>query len=107
MEIFSFFSLFVQEVRKVNESIKYNHPLRKCVDTILKKVMNHIGIYFPLKYNFYNKNIRKVWKQPMTEVFATAFHFHGNTDHKSVVMCTQNLFLCITSLTLIIGNVLL
>ncbi|KAK2117740.1 LMBR1 domain-containing protein 2 [Saguinus oedipus] len=25
------------EVRKVNESIKYNHPLRKCVDTILKK----------------------------------------------------------------------
>ncbi|KAG8131172.1 putative Plasma membrane protein [Naja naja] len=26
-----------EEVRKVNESIKYNHPLRKCVDTILKK----------------------------------------------------------------------
>lgn len=43
----------------------------------------------------------------MTEVFATAFYFHGNTDHKSVVMCTQNLFLCITSLTLIIDNVLL
>lgn len=29
-----------QEVRKVSESIKYNHPLRKCVDTILKKVTN-------------------------------------------------------------------
>uniref|UniRef100_A0ACB8EP29 LMBR1 domain-containing protein 2 n=1 Tax=Sphaerodactylus townsendi TaxID=933632 RepID=A0ACB8EP29_9SAUR len=27
----------MEEVRKVNESIKYNHPLRKCVDTILKK----------------------------------------------------------------------
>lgn len=27
-----------QEVRKVSESIKYNHPLRKCVDTILRKV---------------------------------------------------------------------
>ncbi|KAK7810668.1 hypothetical protein U0070_012794 [Myodes glareolus] len=29
----------MEEVRKVNESIKYNHPLRKCVDTILKKVI--------------------------------------------------------------------
>ena len=29
-----------QEVRKVSESIKYNHPLRRCVDTILKKVIN-------------------------------------------------------------------
>ncbi|XP_072272694.1 G-protein coupled receptor-associated protein LMBRD2 [Pyxicephalus adspersus] len=27
----------MEEVRKVNESIKYNHPLRKCVDTILRK----------------------------------------------------------------------
>ncbi|KAM8957041.1 G-protein coupled receptor-associated protein LMBRD2 isoform 1-T1 [Lycaon pictus] len=27
----------MEEVRKVNDSIKYNHPLRKCVDTILKK----------------------------------------------------------------------
>lgn len=27
----------MEEVRKVNESIKYNHPLRKYVDTILKK----------------------------------------------------------------------
>lgn len=27
----------MEEVRKVSESIKYNHPLRKCVDTILKK----------------------------------------------------------------------
>ncbi|XP_044287117.1 G-protein coupled receptor-associated protein LMBRD2 isoform X1 [Varanus komodoensis] len=27
----------MEEVRKVNESIKYNHPLRKCVDTVLKK----------------------------------------------------------------------
>ncbi|EMP31805.1 LMBR1 domain-containing protein 2 [Chelonia mydas] len=27
----------MEEVRKVNEGIKYNHPLRKCVDTILKK----------------------------------------------------------------------
>ncbi|KAM9695104.1 G-protein coupled receptor-associated protein LMBRD2 isoform 2-T4 [Trichechus inunguis] len=27
----------MEEVHKVNESIKYNHPLRKCVDTILKK----------------------------------------------------------------------
>ncbi|XP_063310045.1 G-protein coupled receptor-associated protein LMBRD2 isoform X2 [Pelobates fuscus] len=27
----------MEEVRKVNECIKYNHPLRKCVDTILKK----------------------------------------------------------------------
>ncbi|KAJ7335053.1 hypothetical protein JRQ81_012994 [Phrynocephalus forsythii] len=27
----------MEEVRKVNESIKYNHPLRTCVDTILKK----------------------------------------------------------------------
>lgn len=25
-------------MRKVSESIKYNHPLRKCVDTILRKV---------------------------------------------------------------------
>lgn len=28
----------LQEVRKVSEAIKYNHPLRKCVDTILRKV---------------------------------------------------------------------
>ncbi|KAL7989085.1 hypothetical protein Chor_008004 [Crotalus horridus] len=34
-----FFSSRKQEVRKVNESIKYNHPLRKCVDTVLKKVI--------------------------------------------------------------------
>lgn len=27
----------MEEVRKVNESIKYNHPLRKCIDTILRK----------------------------------------------------------------------
>ncbi|XP_069483230.1 G-protein coupled receptor-associated protein LMBRD2 [Ambystoma mexicanum] len=27
----------MEEVRKVNESIKYNHPLRRCIDTILKK----------------------------------------------------------------------
>ncbi|KAM4708931.1 G-protein coupled receptor-associated protein LMBRD2 isoform 1-T2 [Discoglossus pictus] len=27
----------MEEIRKVNECIKYNHPLRKCVDTILKK----------------------------------------------------------------------
>ncbi|KAM4808748.1 G-protein coupled receptor-associated protein LMBRD2 isoform 2-T2 [Rhinophrynus dorsalis] len=27
----------MEEVRKVNDCIKYNHPLRKCVDTILKK----------------------------------------------------------------------
>ncbi|XP_029434693.1 LMBR1 domain-containing protein 2 [Rhinatrema bivittatum] len=27
----------MEEVRKVSECIKYNHPLRKCVDTILKK----------------------------------------------------------------------
>ncbi|NXT41513.1 LMBD2 protein, partial [Pelecanoides urinatrix] len=27
----------MEEVRKVSESIKYNDPLRKCVDTILKK----------------------------------------------------------------------
>ncbi|XP_063817033.1 G-protein coupled receptor-associated protein LMBRD2 isoform X2 [Pseudophryne corroboree] len=27
----------MEEVRKVNECIKYNHPLRKCVDTILRK----------------------------------------------------------------------
>lgn len=28
----------LQEVRKVSESIKYNHPLRKYIDTILRKV---------------------------------------------------------------------
>lgn len=28
----------LQEVRKISESIKYNHPLRKYVDTILRKV---------------------------------------------------------------------
>ncbi|XP_022520563.2 G-protein coupled receptor-associated protein LMBRD2a [Astyanax mexicanus] len=27
----------MEDVRGVNESIKYNHPLRKCIDTILKK----------------------------------------------------------------------
>ncbi|MCJ8750179.1 hypothetical protein PDJAM_G00259540 [Pangasius djambal] len=27
----------MEDVRAVNESIKYNHPLRKCIDTILKK----------------------------------------------------------------------
>nr|XP_033788717.1 G-protein coupled receptor-associated protein LMBRD2 isoform X2 [Geotrypetes seraphini] len=27
----------MEEVRKVSECIKYNHPLRKCVDTILRK----------------------------------------------------------------------
>nr|XP_020443369.1 LMBR1 domain-containing protein 2 [Monopterus albus] len=27
----------MEEVRKVSEAIKYNHPLRKCVDTILRK----------------------------------------------------------------------
>lgn len=30
--------LLLQEVRKISESIKYNHPLRKYVDTILRKV---------------------------------------------------------------------
>lgn len=33
----------LQEVRKISESIKYNHPLRKYVDTILRKVS---GIQF-------------------------------------------------------------
>lgn len=28
----------LQEVRKASESIKYNHPLRRCVDTVLRKV---------------------------------------------------------------------
>ncbi|OXB66700.1 hypothetical protein ASZ78_013091 [Callipepla squamata] len=32
-----FLTCFGLEVRKVSESIKYNHPLRKCIDTILKK----------------------------------------------------------------------
>uniref|UniRef100_A0A3Q2P0P7 LMBR1 domain containing 2b n=1 Tax=Fundulus heteroclitus TaxID=8078 RepID=A0A3Q2P0P7_FUNHE len=27
----------MEEVRKVSESIKYNHPLRKCIDTVLRK----------------------------------------------------------------------
>uniref|UniRef100_A0AAR2KU57 Uncharacterized protein n=1 Tax=Pygocentrus nattereri TaxID=42514 RepID=A0AAR2KU57_PYGNA len=27
----------MEDVRGVNETIKYNHPLRKCIDTILKK----------------------------------------------------------------------
>lgn len=27
----------MEDVRTVNEKIKYNHPLRKCIDTILKK----------------------------------------------------------------------
>ncbi|KAI4887818.1 hypothetical protein NFI96_005377 [Prochilodus magdalenae] len=27
----------MEDVRGVNEAIKYNHPLRKCIDTILKK----------------------------------------------------------------------
>ncbi|KAG2466137.1 LMBD2 protein, partial [Polypterus senegalus] len=27
----------MEEVRKINESVKYNHPLRKYIDTILKK----------------------------------------------------------------------
>uniref|UniRef100_A0A3Q3WJ16 LMBR1 domain containing 2 n=1 Tax=Mola mola TaxID=94237 RepID=A0A3Q3WJ16_MOLML len=27
----------MEEVRKVSEAIKYNHPLRKCIDTILRK----------------------------------------------------------------------
>ncbi|XP_077353985.1 G-protein coupled receptor-associated protein LMBRD2B [Festucalex cinctus] len=27
----------MEEVRKVSEAVKYNHPLRKCVDTILRK----------------------------------------------------------------------
>lgn len=31
-------SVSLQEVRKVSESIKYNHPLRKCIETILRKV---------------------------------------------------------------------
>lgn len=34
----NFFFCIIQEVRKVNESIKYNHPFRKYVDTILRKV---------------------------------------------------------------------
>ncbi|KAJ6656136.1 hypothetical protein lerEdw1_004187 [Lerista edwardsae] len=33
------------EVRKVSESIKYNHPLRKCVDTILKKPKRNVKIW--------------------------------------------------------------
>lgn len=41
----------------MNESIKYNHPLRKCVDTILKKVICHILIFFLLKYKFVDCNI--------------------------------------------------
>lgn len=31
-------SVLLQEVRKISESIKYNHPLRKFIDTILRKV---------------------------------------------------------------------
>ncbi|XP_077097948.1 G-protein coupled receptor-associated protein LMBRD2B-like [Siphateles boraxobius] len=27
----------MEDVRTVNETIKYNHPLRKCIDTILRK----------------------------------------------------------------------
>ncbi|XP_061603303.1 G-protein coupled receptor-associated protein LMBRD2B isoform X2 [Phyllopteryx taeniolatus] len=27
----------MEEVRKVSEAVKYNHPLRKCIDTILRK----------------------------------------------------------------------
>ncbi|XP_051552333.1 G-protein coupled receptor-associated protein LMBRD2B-like isoform X2 [Myxocyprinus asiaticus] len=29
----------IEEVRTINETIKYNHPLRKCIDTILRKVI--------------------------------------------------------------------
>jgi len=28
----------LQEVRKVSEAVKYNHPLRKYIDTVLRKV---------------------------------------------------------------------
>ncbi|GCB84821.1 hypothetical protein scyTo_0025409 [Scyliorhinus torazame] len=28
----------MEEVRKLNETVKYNHPLRKYVDTIMRKV---------------------------------------------------------------------
>lgn len=31
-------STLLQDVKTVSETIKYNHPLRKCIDTILKKV---------------------------------------------------------------------
>ncbi|XP_060792076.1 G-protein coupled receptor-associated protein LMBRD2B isoform X4 [Neoarius graeffei] len=36
----------MEEVRKVNESIKYNHPFRKYVDTILRKMACFITIFF-------------------------------------------------------------
>lgn len=36
--VFTVTSGLLQEVRKVSESIKYNHPLRKYIDTILRKV---------------------------------------------------------------------
>lgn len=36
--VFTVESGLLQEVRKVSESIKYNHPLRKYIDTILRKV---------------------------------------------------------------------
>ena len=35
---FSWLYFHLQEVRKLSEAIKYNHPLRECIDTILKKV---------------------------------------------------------------------
>lgn len=41
-EISYMLSFLWQEVRKINESIKYNHPLRKNVDTILRKVRHRL-----------------------------------------------------------------
>lgn len=38
-------TVLLQEVRKVSESIKYNHPLRKYIDTILRKVGGEVGVH--------------------------------------------------------------
>uniref|UniRef100_F6X3W7 LMBR1 domain containing 2 n=1 Tax=Ornithorhynchus anatinus TaxID=9258 RepID=F6X3W7_ORNAN len=70
----------MEEVRKVNDSIKYNHPLRKCVDTILKKcpteyqekMGRNMDDYedFDEKHNNYpsEKNLVKLHKQVIYSV---------------------------------------
>ncbi|XP_038599777.1 G-protein coupled receptor-associated protein LMBRD2 isoform X1 [Tachyglossus aculeatus] len=70
----------MEEVRKVNDSIKYNHPLRKCIDTILKKcpteyqekMGRNMDDYedFDEKHNSYpsEKNLVKLHKQVIYSV---------------------------------------
>ncbi|MGH0182511.1 UNVERIFIED_CONTAM: hypothetical protein FKN15_009767 [Acipenser sinensis] len=96
----------MEEVRKVSECIKYNHPLRKNIDTILKKEVRKVSEC--IKYNHpLRKNIDTILKKVIYAVqrhnrtrvqwqilLETAFHLEDvaknetSSTHQFVRSCT-------------------